>query len=195
MFICLGSQTTILSRVLFSYIIAEFTVANHWLGSSNLHNLHLRSQSFSKYVQFGRDHSTAILFRVLYSYIVAYIAYYTNQIVNFFYIYFLLIRSTAHVVGLVIMWNKVVSTFYDHVLQFLSFCVCTLQVSASLFVCIISTTYFYRTNLYFPPFFYRRYLTTRLVNLIWSELRWHMLLGIYPGSRRDLRIALWSLWC
>ena len=67
------------------------------------------------------------------------------------------------------MWNKVVSTFYDHVLQFLSFCVCTLQVSASLFVCIISTTYFYRTNLYFPPFFYRWYPTTRL-------------LSIYPGG-------------
>ena len=192
MFICLGSQTTILSRVLFSYIIAEFTVANHWLGSSNLHNLHLRSQSFSKYVQFGRDHSTAILFRVLYSYIVAYIAYYTNQIVTFFYIYFLLIRYTAQAVGLVIIWNKVVSTFYGYVYQFLSFCVYVLQVNASLFVCIISTTSFKPTNLYFRPFLQMiPYYKAHQCDTEWVEMThatWHI-------SRRDVRITLWSLRC
>jgi hypothetical protein len=79
-----------------------------------------------------------------------------------------------------------VSTLYDHVYQFLSFCVCTLQVNASLFVCIISTTSFYPTNLYFPPFFYRWYPTTRLVNSIRSELRWHMLLGIQEGLQDRL---------
>jgi len=66
------------------------------------------------------------------------------------------------------MWNKVVSTFYDHVSISVFLCLYTESQCLSFFFCIISTS-FYPTNSYPPPFFYRWYPTTRL-------------LGINPGG-------------
>ena len=54
--------------------------------------------------------------------------------------------------------------------------------SMPVFLFVLSAQHLLSPQIYISALFYRWYPTTRLINVIRSELRWHMLLGIYPGG-------------